>query len=159
MSVPRLDTGYQGNDDMITSFTPLSGLVGGLLLGLSAVLLMASAGRTAGASGIFGGLITMKFDGEFSWRAAFMLGLLAGCLLAVLVGAFDRTTFALSSGPTLTIASGLLVGFGTAMGSGCTSGHGVCGVSRLSKRSITATVIFMAVSIATVTVMRHVVGG
>ena len=143
----------------MTDFTPLAGAAGGILIGLSAVLLMASSGRIAGLSGIFGGLVTCRTGSEWSWRAVFMAGLLLGAALAGLTGAFDVSSIAITGNPVLLIASGLLVGVGTAMGSGCTSGHGICGLSRLSPRSLVSTLIFMAVAIATVFLARHVLGG
>ena len=140
----------------MTEFTPLAGLMGGVLIGLSAVVLMGAYGRVAGLSGIFGGLFTAAFDAEFSWRAIFMAGLLGG---AVLAGAAGWSDIAFSAGPAVTVIGGLLVGVGTALGSGCTSGHGICGLSRLSRRSLVSTLIFMGVAIATVFVVRHVIGG
>ncbi|MGQ0486579.1 MAG: YeeE/YedE family protein, partial [Hyphomicrobiales bacterium] len=135
------------------------GLAGGVLIGLSAVLLMAAYGRVAGLSGIFGGLLTQHLGGEFSWRAAFIAGLLIGAAAAAQAGLFEAASIAFSGGPALTAAGGLIVGFGTALGAGCTSGHGICGISRLSRRSIAATVIFMAVAIATVMITRHAMAG
>lgn len=143
----------------MTEFTPIAGLAGGLLIGLSAVLLMAGAGRIAGLSGIFGGLFTTAWNSEMGWRATFIVGLLLGTALAAGLGAIDPASITVAGGPALLIVGGLLVGAGTALGSGCTSGHGICGLSRLSLRSLTATLIFMAVAAATVFVTRHVVGG
>ncbi len=142
----------------MTPFTPLAGLAGGLLIGLSAIVLMASHGRVAGLSGIFSGLLTGRFDGEFRWRAIFIAGLLAGAALTGYGGWFDVASLSFSGGPAVTVAAGLLVGSGTALGSGCTSGHGICGLSRLSLRSLAATSTFMAVAMATVFVVRHVIG-
>jgi uncharacterized membrane protein YedE/YeeE len=138
------------------SFTPLSALAGGALIGLAAVVLMAANGRIAGISGILGGAI----DGagrDRDWRIAFLAGLVAGPLLLMPTGLVPETTIT-SSVPLLVVA-GLLVGVGTAVGSGCTSGHGVCGLARLSPRSLVATLTFMAVAGAVVFVVRHVVGG
>ena len=143
----------------MTPFTPLAGLAGGILIGLSAVLLMAAYGRIAGLSGIFGGLLTLRFGGEFSWRAVFIAGLLVGAIAMPVMGLFTPASIAFSGGPVLIAAGGLLVGLGTAIGTGCTSGHGICGMSRLAPRSIVATAIFMAVAVATVFVTRHVLGG
>jgi uncharacterized membrane protein YedE/YeeE len=142
----------------MTPFTPLAGLAGGILIGLSAVLLMVAYGRVAGLSGIFGGLFTLRFGEEFSWRAVFIAGLLMGAIAMPVMGLFDVASIAFSGGPVLIATGGLLVGLGTAIGAGCTSGHGICGISRLSPRSIGATVIFMAVAIATVFVTRHAIG-
>lgn len=139
----------------MTEFTPVAGLVGGALIGLSAVVLMGGIGRIAGISGIFRALIT----GTAGWQALFLVGMLAGTILAVLLGGFDPDAMAFPGNPVTTVAGGLLVGAGTAMGSGCTSGHGVCGLARLSVRSITSTLIFMGVAGVTVFVLRHVIGG
>jgi uncharacterized membrane protein YedE/YeeE len=132
-------------------FTPWSSLLGGGLIGLSATLLLLAAGRVAGISGIFGGLL-VPTRGDIHWRALFLVGLLLAGLLAAsimpaAIGASPRSL------PLVGIA-GVLVGVGTRLGNGCTSGHGVCGVSRGSVRSIAATTTFMATGIATVLVMR-----
>ncbi|MEO9167460.1 MAG: YeeE/YedE thiosulfate transporter family protein [Aestuariivirga sp.] len=142
---------------MITEFTPYTGLLGGALIGLAAVILMAGAGRIAGCAGIFRHMLTLNFDGEFIWRALFVVGLVAGTALTKPFAA-NATVIAL---PTLSIAiiGGLLVGFGTALGHGCTSGHGICGISRFSVRSIVATLTFMVVAIITVFITHHVLGG
>jgi uncharacterized membrane protein YedE/YeeE len=141
----------------ITEFTPLTGLLGGALIGLSAVLLMVSYGRIAGASGIFAGLLTLNFDTEFSWRLIFIIGMFIG---AAWSGLFFSNTSSItfSGGPLTTITGGLIVGTGTVLGSGCTSGHGICGLSRFSMRSLAATCTFMAVAILTVFITRHVLG-
>jgi uncharacterized membrane protein YedE/YeeE len=141
----------------ITEFTPLTGLLGGALIGLSAVLLMASYGRIAGASGMFAGLLTLNFDTEFSWRLIFIIGMLIGAAWSGLFF-FDTSSISFSGGPLTTIAGGLIVGIGTVLGSGCTSGHGICGLSRFSTRSLAATCTFMVVAIVTVFVTRHVLG-
>jgi uncharacterized membrane protein YedE/YeeE len=138
------------------SFTPVSALAGGLLIGGAAVLLMAALGRIAGISGIVGGLLAPR-PGEVAWRALFVAGMLggawlAGPLLGVPVPAGPQ------AGPAAIVAAGLLVGFGTRLGSGCTSGHGVCGLARLSPRSLVATGLFMAAGMAVVAVVRHVAG-
>ena len=142
----------------MTVFTPLAGLIGGLLIALSALIQMAGFGRVAGLSGIFGGLLRLTFDTEFAWRAVFILGVLAGAGVTAASGAFDPATIRFSGGPATTIAGGLLVGAGTALASGCTSGHGICGLARLSVRSLVATCVFMAVAVVTVFVTRHVMG-
>ena len=141
----------------ITEFTPLTGLLGGALIGLSAVLLMASYGRIAGASGIFAGLLTLNFDTEFSWRLIFIIGMLIGAAWSGLFF-FDPSSITFNGGPLTTIAGGLIVGIGTVLGSGCTSGHGICGLSRFSVRALAATCTFMAVAILTLFVTRHVLG-
>ena len=143
----------------MTEFTPVAGAVGGLLIALSAIVLMGGFGRIAGLSGIFGGLFTGSLGREFTWRAIFVAGVLAGAALTAFLGAFETASITFAGGPAITIAGGLLVGAGTAMGSGCTSGHGICGISRLSLRSIVATCTFMAAAIATVLITRHVIGG
>lgn len=141
----------------MTEFTPLAGLLGGGLIGLSAVLLMAGYGRIAGASGIFAGLLTLSFNTEFGWRFIFIVGMLIGAAWSGLF-LFEVSSLAFNGGPLTTISAGLLVGVGTVLGSGCTSGHGICGLSRFSMRSLAATCTFMAVAILTVYVTRHVLG-
>lgn len=143
---------------MPTTFTPLSALVGGALIGLAAVVLMASTGRIAGISGIAARLLPPYTDDGFASRLAFIAGLVAAPfgVMAITGAAIPQTV------PTnlwLTSAAGLLVGFGSVLGSGCTSGHGVCGLARLSPRSLVATLVFMAAAVATVFVTRHVIGG
>jgi uncharacterized membrane protein YedE/YeeE len=133
----------------------VSALVGGGLIGVSAVLLMAFSGRIAGVSGIVSGLLPPKPADDRTWRIAFILGLvLAPTALTILTG--DNRIGVPTIGPVLLVASGLLVGVGTALGSGCTSGHGICGMSRLSPRSAVATATFTATAIVTVFIVRHV---
>jgi uncharacterized protein len=139
---------------VIENFTPVSALVGGALIGLAATLLLWLTGRIAGVSGIAGGLLAWP-SGETAWRAMFVVGLVLGARLYGLVTPVPVQIDA--SWPVL-IAGGLLVGFGTQLGRGCTSGHGVCGMARLSPRSITATLVFMASAVATVFVARHLIG-
>jgi uncharacterized membrane protein YedE/YeeE len=137
-----------------TSFTPIASLLGGALIGLSAVLLMWATGRIAGVSGIAARLFPPYEDREFAGRLAFVAGLIAAPVLVRLVtGSLLAQTIA--AGTPVLIVAGLLTGFGAVWGSGCTSGHGVCGLSRLSVRSLVATIVFMAAGIATVFVMRH----
>ena len=137
-----------------TSFTPFASLLGGALIGLSAVLLMWATGRIAGISGIAARLFPPYEDREFAGRLAFVAGLIAApVLVRVVTGSLPAQTIAAAT-PVLIIA-GLLTGFGAVWGSGCTSGHGVCGLSRLSLRSLVATATFMAAGMATVFVMRH----
>jgi uncharacterized membrane protein YedE/YeeE len=138
-------------------FTPGSALVGGVLIGLSSSLLLLYNGRIAGISGIVGGLLRGP-AGERLWRAAFVLGLLAGGLMLRLVEPEAFTFGIVRSTPALVLA-GLLVGIGTQLGSGCTSGHGVCGISRGSARSIVATGVFMATGALAVYIVNHVLGG
>lgn len=136
-------------------FTPFSGLLGGMLIGVAAAMLLLLNGRIAGISGIVGGMLVSKMSGFFGWRTAFIVGLLLGTLgYALAMGGVPVEIEA--SMPALVVA-GLLVGFGTRLGSGCTSGHGVCGIGRMSKRSITATAVFFGVAIATVFVVRHLI--
>lgn len=140
------------------NFTPLSGFIGGALIGLAASALMLFTGRIAGISGIFGGLIAPAAH-DRNWRLAFIAGLIAAPLIAALATASPLPIPAMPASLILIAIAGLLVGFGSRMGGGCTSGHGVCGIARLSARSMVATVIFMVAAIATVAIMRHVVGG
>lgn len=140
-----------------TAFTPLQGLAGGILIGLSAVVLMGGLGRVAGISGIFGALLG-RWRPDNAWRALFILGLLLGTILTALLGGFDSDSMAFPGNPLTTVVGGLLVGLGTALGAGCTSGHGICGIARLSARSIVSTAVFMFFAVATVYLMRHVIG-
>jgi uncharacterized protein len=138
----------------MTEPNTIGGLIGGALIGLAVVLLLALTGRIAGISGILGGLITSTVRGESLWRLAFIVGLIGGAgLFGLACGPLPLTLQA--SGPTLLVA-GLLVGAGTRLGSGCTSGHGVCGLARRSPRSLVATMIFMATAALTVFLTRHV---
>jgi len=139
------------------NLTPLTGLVGGALIGLASALLMLLTGRIAGVSGILGGLLPLNAT-DRGWRLAFIAGLIAAPLLAALFGT-PLPNPAMPASLAVVALGGLLVGFGTRMGGGCTSGHGVCGVARLSSRSIIATAIFMAVAMATVALVRHGIGG
>ncbi|MFT3792270.1 MAG: YeeE/YedE thiosulfate transporter family protein [Rudaea sp.] len=132
-------------------------LLGGVLIGLAAVLLMAALGRIAGISGIAGGLATGAAAGDRAWRVAFVVGLvLAPLLMFALRG--DNGIGAADAGGFRLALAGLCVGLGTRIGGGCTSGHGVCGIARLSPRSLAATAAFMACGIATVFVVRHCLG-
>lgn len=140
----------------MTEFTPVSGAVGGFLIGLAAVLFMAVNGRVAGISGIVAGALT-PVSGDWAWRAAFIAGLFAAPLVAWLATA-DKPVVMFTHPVWLIALGGLLVGFGARLGGGCTSGHGVCGMARLSKRSIAATGTFMATAIATVFVLHHLAG-
>lgn len=143
----------------MTDFTPLPALVGGLLIGLSVSLLFLGSGRVAGISGVLGGLLGAT-PGERSWRALFLAGLLAGGLAMRFLApaSFSGIATAGHRPVLLLVAGGLLVGFGTRLGGGCTSGHGVCGLSRLSLRSLAATLTFMATGALTVYLARHLVG-
>ncbi len=138
-------------------FTPAPALLGGVLIGLSAVLLLLTDGRIAGISGIVAGLLAPR-RGETGWRVAFVAGMIAAPLvLAWLVGAGQPISIVRS--PALLVGAGLLVGFGTRLGSGCTSGHGVCGLARFSPRSVVATLTFLLTAGLTVFVIRHAWGG
>lgn len=141
----------------MSDFTPSSAILGGLLIGGASTALMLLNGRIAGISGILGGLLAPQ-GGEVGWRAAFLVGLLlAAPLYLAFGGALPAVRIDASLG--VFVIAGLLVGFGTRLGSGCTSGHGVCGIGRLSPRSIAATLVFMATAILTVFVTRHLIGG
>jgi uncharacterized protein len=141
----------------MANFTPISAAIGGALIGLSVVLLMLFNGRIAGISGIFGGLISPQTS-DRGWLLAFVVGLIAAPLAAALAGFAVPTPQMPGSFVTIAVG-GLLVGLGTRLGSGCTSGHGICGLARLSPRSITATGIFMVTAVVVVALMRHVIGG
>lgn len=137
-----------------TAFTPIAATIGGALIGLAAMLLMLLKGRIAGVSGIASRLLPPYEDGEFAGRLAFIAGLVAAPVLAWLAsGRWPEQTIA--AGTPVLVVAGLLVGFGSVWGNGCTSGHGVCGLSRLSVRSLVATLAFMATAVITVFVMRH----
>jgi len=137
-------------------FTPVSATLGGLLIGLAAALLWLANGRIAGISGIVGNLPTAR-PGDIGWRIAFLAGLIVAPLLyASLAG---TPVIRLDASVPAILAGGLLVGFGTRLGGGCTSGHGVCGLARFSPRSMIATCLFMAAGFVTVFLTRHLVGG
>lgn len=137
-----------------TAFTPVASFLGGALIGVAAVMLMAATGRIAGISGIASRLLPPYADREFAGRLAFILGIAAAPLLVLLLtGAAPVPT--IEAAPPVLALAGLLVGFGAVWGNGCTSGHGVCGLSRLSLRSLVATGVFMATAIATVFITRH----
>jgi uncharacterized protein len=137
-----------------TEFTPIASLIGGALIGMASVMLMAFKGRIAGVSGIAVRLFPPYEDRELAGRIAFIAGIVAAPIVAMLAtGAMPAQTIAASTG--LLVVAGLLVGFGSIWGNGCTSGHGVCGVSRLSVRSMTAVAVFMGTAIVTVLVARH----
>jgi uncharacterized membrane protein YedE/YeeE len=134
-------------------FTPVQALVGGLLIGTAATLTLWTSGRIAGISGILAGSLFQKGQ-EAIWRGFFLCGLLlGGATYSLFNSGLEIETEAT---PLMTILAGLLVGFGTRMGNGCTSGHGVCGIARFSRRSLVATITFMMVAMLTVWVIRHV---
>ena len=140
----------------MTEFTPVSAIVGGLLIGCAATLFLLLNGRIAGISGIVGGLLAPA-RGDRSWRFAFLAGMLLAPVIYPVAGG-EPPPIQLDASTGIFVIAGLLVGFGTRLGSGCTSGHGVCGIGRGSPRSIAATVLFMAVAILTVFVTRHLFG-
>ena len=138
------------------NFTPWTALAGGALIGISAALFILLNGRIAGITGIIGGLFKPA-KGDASWRIAFTLGLIIAPTVWLLFGKLPEVTIDADYG--LLVVAGLIVGFGARLGSGCTSGHGVCGISRLSPRSIIATLAFMGTGFFTVFVARHLLGG
>jgi uncharacterized membrane protein YedE/YeeE len=141
----------------MNSFAPASAFFGGLLIGTSAALLLLVNGRIAGISGIVDGLLSPRL-GDLDWRLAFIAGLVVAPVFYAGLGGV-LPTVPIAATPTILTLGGLLIGFGARLGSGCTSGHGVCGVSRGSPRSLTATGLFVSVAILTVYVTRHLVGG
>lgn len=140
----------------MNNFTPISSLIGGSIIGISAVLLMGLIGRIAGISGIFSGIIFGNTNDKI-WRVLFVLGLILGPMIYTFISGV-QPDFDITSNWILIVTGGLLVGFGTRLGSGCTSGHGVCGLSRFSFRSMIAVVVFIAAGVATVAITRSVLG-
>lgn len=142
---------------METAFTPYASFGGGLLIGLAAVMLMLGLGRIMGATGVLSGTLFADSSAEFQWRVALIIGMvLAPGLIWLVTGAMPVMDIPVS--PTMIAVGGLIVGFGASLGSGCTSGHGVCGLSRLSIRSIVAVTVFMLTAAITVYIIRHVLG-
>ena len=142
----------------VTEITPIASLIGGVMIGAAAVLLMLATGRVAGVSGFVSRLLPPYSDELFAVRAAFVLGLVAAPIVySLLTGA--TVAHAVTNSTGLLIVAGLLVGFGSVVGSGCTSGHGVCGLARRSSRSLVATGTFMAAAMTTVFLVRNVIGG
>lgn len=140
-----------------TAFTPLQSLGGGALIGLASVLLMATLGRVMGPTGILAGLMQPANFSDWSWRAVVLVGMISGPVVVVLItGQFPAVQVPVST--TMLVLGGFIVGIGVTFGSGCTSGHGVCGMARLSPRSIAATLTFMLTTGITVFVVRHVLG-
>lgn len=137
------------------SFLPA--LLGGVLIGLAGASLLLLGGRVAGITGIFAGLLEPR-PGDKAWRAVFVVALIAGASAVALLRP-DTFQLGLARPPVLMVGAGLLVGFGTRLANGCTSGHGICGVSRFSPRSLIATATFMAAGMATVFAVRHLLGG
>ena len=143
---------------METTFTPFASLAGGILIGLAAVLLMLTLGRIAGATGIVSGLFFPADRQDWSWRAAMLAGMIsAPALMMLITGEMPAIQVPVSS--SMVAVGGVIVGIGVVLGSGCTSGHGVCGLARLSPRSLAAVLTFMATTALTVFVVRHVLGG
>lgn len=143
---------------MDTAFTPLTSFAGGILIGTASVLLMAVHGRIAGATGIVKGLLFPADRQDRLWRLAFIAGMVSAPILGrIATGEMPRIDVPVSTHSL--VIGGVLVGFGAALGSGCTSGHGVCGLARFSARSAVATAVFMAMTGITVFVVRHVIGG
>lgn len=140
------------------SITPMSSLAGGVLIGGAATMLLAVNGRIAGVSGIAGGLLRPAGGGDVAWRVLFLLGLVIGAGIWRLASPWP-VAIRIDAPLPLLLLGGLLVGFGTQLSHGCTSGHGVCGIARLSARSAVATLVFVASAIATVFVVRHLFGG
>jgi uncharacterized protein len=140
-----------------TVFTPWASLGGGILIGLAATLLMLLQGRIMGATGVLAGLVMPANRQDFGWRAALVAGMVCGPLALWLLGG-TWTVAQVTVGLPLLLLSGVIVGVGVSYGGGCTSGHGVCGIARLSPRSVVATLTFMATTFATVFVLRHVIG-
>jgi uncharacterized protein len=138
------------------AFTPVSALIGGLLIGLAAALFILINGRIAGISGIVGGLLRPS-SGDTAWRLAFVAGMMLAPLFWLAVRSLPEIR--IDAGYPLLIVAGLIVGLSTRYGAGCTSGHGVCGISRLSPRSIVATLSFMGTGFLTVYLVRHILGG
>ena len=132
----------------LTNFTPTNSLLGGICIGLAATILLFANGRIMGISGILGDIISFKEKDQISWRIVFVIGVLTGPFLYLMI--FENFKSEMVADRTLLFQAGLLVGLGTSIGSGCTSGHGICGISRLSIRSIVATFIFVVSGVVTV---------
>ncbi|WP_138422961.1 YeeE/YedE family protein [Maritimibacter alexandrii] len=141
-----------------TAFTPWASLIGGLLIGLGTVLLMAVRGNVLGATGILAGFMTPSSSSDWAWRAVMILGMISAPI-AILLATGSFPTIEVPVNRWMMIIGGIIVGVGVTYGSGCTSGHGVCGIARLSPRSITATISFMLTAGITVYILRHVIGG
>lgn len=141
----------------IVNFTPIPALIGGLMIGVASVGLLWLNGRIAGVSGIFGSVLTTRQTGN-GWRILFLVGLMLGGLVWALSGG-DVGSIVIKANTLELVGAGLLVGFGTQLGSGCTSGHGVCGIGRLSPRGLASTVVFIVTGALVVIVVRQMVGG
>lgn len=142
---------------METEFTPWWSMAGGMLIGLAAALLMAYRGRIFGATGILAGFLVPQSSGDWRWRATLLAGMVSGPLVVLLAtGRMPEVGVPVSTYEM--IAGGIIVGIGVTFGGGCTSGHGVCGIARVSPRSIVATCVFMLAAFVTVFVTRHLLG-
>jgi len=139
------------------NFTPYSAFLGGALIGTAATLMLWVNGRITGISGILGGVL-FPVKSDALWRTLFIAGLLSGAVVYTVING-SPIDLQIQATPVLTIVAGFLVGFGTRLGSGCTSGHGICGIARVSKRSFAATTVFFATAIVTVFLVRQVLGG
>jgi uncharacterized membrane protein YedE/YeeE len=144
-------------ESLMENFTPISALIGGALIGLAVVWLLTLNGRIAGISGILGGILRPVCP-DRSWRLAFLLGLVVGpmVLSGVAPGSFAMPEIRIETPVPLLVLAGILVGYGSRLGSGCTSGHGICGLARFSRRSLVATGVFMGMGVTTVLVLRPV---
>ena len=138
------------------NFTPLNAVMGGLLIGIAATLMLWTSGRIAGISGILTGVL-LPNKTDTPWKAIFLAGLLLGPIGTILISGRELD-ISVQATPLLSIIAGLLVGFGTRLGSGCTSGHGICGIARFSRRSFLATAVFMGCAIVTVFITKHILG-
>ena len=141
----------------MTEFTPVLSATGGILIGLASVMLMAALGRIAGISGMIGGLLPPVTAGEWGWRLAFLAGMIAAPVV-LLAATGSMPVIEVPSSTGMLVIGGILVGIGVSYGSGCTSGHGVCGISRLSPRGIVATLVYLGVGAATMLIARHLLG-
>ncbi|MFO1147518.1 MAG: YeeE/YedE thiosulfate transporter family protein [Alsobacter sp.] len=141
----------------MTVFDPIHGLFGGILIGCAVVLLMLGIGRIAGVCGIALNLLTGRDLANMPWRSAFLVGLPLGAFAVSAAGLKDLSLLVMPASIPTTIIAGVLVGIGTTFGSGCTSGHGICGLARLSPRSVAATLTFMVTAVATVFIIRHTI--
>jgi len=142
----------------VTEFTPFASFIGGALIGVSAVFLMFTLGRVMGATGILAGVIFPNSTQDWLWRSLMLLGMLTGpWVFKLITGTLPTVT--VTASPLMIVVGGLIVGIGVTLGSGCTSGHGVCGLARISKRSLVAVPAFMFSTVITVYVLRHVLGG
>ncbi|WP_291685053.1 YeeE/YedE thiosulfate transporter family protein [Bradyrhizobium sp.] len=141
----------------MTNFAPVSGLVGGVFIGLAAIILMLTIGRIAGVCGIALNAMTARDAAGRPWRLLFILGLPLGALLVTAIGLKDWSGVSFAATMPTTVLAGFIVGFGSIVGSGCTSGHGICGLARFSMRSVVATLTFMATGAATVFIIRHMI--